>query len=84
MTTEFAAALGQSALWTALLLSGPLLVVAMVVGTMTRVLRSVQQVEEPKPVYVPQILAGFLFAALLGSWMLQVSVAFGTETLLSF
>jgi len=83
MTTDLAAALGQSALWTGLLLSGPLLVVAMVVGTMNRVLRSVNQVQDPKPVYVPQILAGFLLAALVGGWMLQVSVAFGTETLIS-
>ena len=76
MTTDLAAALGQSALWTALLLSGPLLVVAMVVGTMSRVLRSVHQVEDPKPVYVPQILGSILLAALVGGWMLQVSVAF--------
>jgi len=76
MTTDLVAALGQSALWTALLLSGPLLVVAMVVGTMNRVLRSVHQVEAPKPVYVPQILAAFLLAALIGSWMLRMSVAF--------
>jgi flagellar biosynthetic protein FliQ len=76
MTFDPVAALGQSALWTALLLSGPLLVVAMVVSTMNRVLRSVHQVEDPKPVYVPQILGSFLLAALLGSWMLQMSVAF--------
>lgn len=83
MNADLVAALGESALWTALLLSGPLLVVAMVVGTMTRVLRSVRQVEEPKPVYVPQILAAFLLAAMVGGWMLQFSVAFGTETLLA-
>ncbi len=76
MTADLTAALGQSALWTALLLSGPLLVVALVVGTVTRVLRSVNQVAEPSPVYLPRILAAFLLAALMGGWMLQMSVAF--------
>lgn len=79
MTIEESIHLGQRALTTALLLGGPMLLVALVVGTVVSILQSVTQVQEMTLVFVPKMISVFVVLALAGAWMLQVSVSFGVE-----
>ena len=79
MTIEESIHLGQRALATALLLGGPMLMVALVVGTVVSILQSVTQVQEMTLVFVPKMISVFVVLALTGAWMLQVSVTFGVE-----
>ena len=79
MTIEESIHLGQRALTTALMLGGPMLLVALVVGTVVSILQSVTQVQEMTLVFVPKMISVFVVLALAGAWMLQVSVAFGVE-----
>lgn len=83
MTEESALFLGQHALLTALTISGPMLVAALVVGSALSILQAVTQVQEVTLVFVPKILAVFLVLALGGAWMLDMATAFGTEMFLS-
>ncbi len=78
MSFEEVVWVGQQALLTVLLLAGPMLVAALVVGTTVSVFQAVTQVQEMTLVFVPKILVVFLVVALAGSWMLQTAVSFGT------
>ena len=78
MQIEEAIFLGQQALLTVAYVSGPVLVVAMVVGVIVALFQAVTQLQEMTIVFVPKIIAVFLMMALLGGWMLEKLVAYGT------
>ena len=78
MQIEEAIFLGQQALLTVAYVSGPILVVAMVVGVIVALFQAVTQLQEMTIVFVPKIIAVFLVMALLGGWMLERLVAYGT------
>lgn len=83
MSIELAMYYGQQGLMTALMVAAPLLLTALVVGSVVSILQSVTQVQEVTLVFVPKILAVFLVLALLGGWMLQMLVSFATTMFLS-
>ncbi|MBN2799919.1 MAG: flagellar biosynthetic protein FliQ [Deltaproteobacteria bacterium] len=83
MTQELALFYGEQALVVTLEVAGPLLITALVVGSVISVLQAVTQVQEITLVFVPKILASFLVLALMGGYMLQTLVALGTEMFLS-
>jgi len=74
VTIEAAVWQGQLGLMTAMYCAGPLLLTALVVGTVVSVLQAVTQVQEITLVFVPKMLAVFTVLAVLGGWMLQVVV----------
>mgnify|MGYP001178847080 CR=1 FL=1 len=78
MSEALALYYGQTALMEAMMIAGPLLGVALVVGTVISVLQAVTQVQEITLVFVPKIIAVFAVLAFLGGWMLQRAVWFGT------
>ena len=83
MSAEEALYLVQQGLLTAMFLAGPLLVTALVVGTIVSVLQAVTQVQEVTLVFVPKMLCTFAVMAIAGGWMIQVMTNFGTEMFLS-
>jgi len=83
MSAEQALYLVQQGLLTAMFLAGPLLITALVVGTIVSVLQAVTQVQEVTLVFVPKMLATFAVMAMAGGWMIQVMTSFGTEMFLS-
>jgi flagellar biosynthetic protein FliQ len=48
---------GQQALWTALMLGGPLLVLLLVIGMAVAVLQALTQIQEAALAFVPKMLA---------------------------
>jgi flagellar biosynthetic protein FliQ len=71
---------GQHALWTALLLAGPLLGLLLVIGLAVAVLQALTQVQEAALAFVPKLLV--LGAAMLFGGPLAMAVMRGfTETL---
>jgi flagellar biosynthetic protein FliQ len=71
--------LARDALMTSLLLAGPLLGVALVVGLLISVFQAVTSIQEQTLSFVPKLFAvGALFLILL-SWMLQVMMQYTTE-----
>jgi len=80
MTVDLAVFMGQQALMTTLLVSGPVLLTVLVVGSGISILQTVTQIQEMTLVFVPKILAVFLVMAVAGAWMLQTMVAYGENT----
>ncbi len=70
--------LAQKAMITIGIVCGPVLIVALVVGMIISLMQAVTQVQEMTIVFVPKIIAVFLIIALLGSWMLEEMVRYGT------
>ncbi|HUW39630.1 MAG TPA: flagellar biosynthesis protein FliQ [Rectinemataceae bacterium] len=52
-----------------LILSAPVLIVAMVIGLVISILQATTQIQEQTLTFVPKIAAIMLVLALLGSWM---------------
>ena len=79
MNLEMAINMGQNTLYTVLILSGPVLLTALLVGSLVSLLQAVTQIQEITLVFVPKIIAFFLVLALAGGWMLNTAVSFGVE-----
>ena len=83
MNIDLLLAYGQSAIYTTMAVAGPILIASLVVGTGISVLQAVTQVQEITLVFVPKILTAFAIVALVGGWMLQMMVSFGTQMFLA-
>lgn len=71
--------MARELLWVALLLAGPLLLVALAVGLVVSVLQAVTSIQEQTLTFVPKLLAiGVTFLFLL-PWMIQRIVRYTTE-----
>ena len=65
--------LGRSALWAVLLISGPLLVVALGVGLFIGVIQAATSINEATLSFIPKLLALGLSLALFGGWQLEIT-----------
>ena len=76
--------LARNAVMLALLLSGPLLLVALAVGVVISVVQAVTQIQEQTLSFVPKLfaVAGTFLIAL--PWMLQLAIKYTTELFRSF
>lgn len=70
--------LGQQSLFTVAMVSGPILLSAMAVGVLVSLFQAVTQLQEMTIVFVPKIIAVFILIAIMGGWMLEELVEFGT------
>ena len=59
--------LARDGVWTMLLVSGPLMIIALVVGLAVALLQALTQVQEMTLVFVPKIVAGRLVAFIVDS-----------------
>ena len=79
MTPDDLARLLREALSLALLVSGPALLVALVVGAIANALQTVTQVQDPALSYVPRLVAVSFVLTLAGAWMTTEVVGFTTQ-----
>jgi flagellar biosynthesis protein FliQ len=79
MTIAEALMWGQYSVLTVAVICGPLLISAMAVGFTISLVQAVTQVQEMTLVFVPKILVVLLLTVVLGGWMLDQAVAFGTR-----
>ena len=74
MTPETVMALGRQAIEVALLLSGPLLLTALVAGLIVSIFQAATQINEATLSFIPKLVGMFLVLILAGPWMLQMVV----------
>jgi len=79
MSPESIASISQQALWTALLLSAPLLGVALLVGVLVSVFQAATQINEMTLSFVPKVLAMALVLIIAGPWMLGLIMHFTSQ-----
>jgi flagellar biosynthesis protein FliQ len=83
MSPEFVVTTGRQALELMLIVSAPLLVVALVVGLVVSVLQAVTQINEATLSFVPKIIALSITLVVAGPWMLSLLVEYIQRILLS-
>lgn len=81
MSIDTVTGVGRGALEMALVLGGPVLLVALVTGLLVSVFQAVTQVNELTLAFLPKLAASTLALLLLGPWMLTRLVDY-TRTLL--
>ncbi|MSQ03734.1 MAG: flagellar biosynthesis protein FliQ [Myxococcales bacterium] len=72
--------IGQEAMRMALLLSAPVLVASLVVGTLVSLVQAVTQLHEQTLSFLPKLLAVVAVLAVGGGWMLEQAVAYATRS----
>lgn len=66
----------KDAIYTALKVAGPILLVAIVIGLIISILQATTQIQEQTLTFVPKLLGVALIGILLGSWMLHTIMSF--------
>ncbi len=83
MTIEWGVYYGQEALMTAMFVAMPLLGTGLVIGILISVIQAVTSIQEMTLVFIPKIIGTGIMAGVMGGWMMQQLVSFGTNMLLS-
>lgn len=71
--------LARNSLQTMLMLGGPLLAVALVVGLLVSIFQALTQINESTLSFIPKLFALGGAILVLGPWMLRVMVSFTTN-----
>ncbi len=78
MTPEYVIQLGQDTLMLVLVIAGPTLLVALVVGLMVSIFQAVTQIHEMTLTFIPKILAVAAVLSLLLPWTIRRMIEFTT------
>jgi flagellar biosynthetic protein FliQ len=76
MGSELVSQIGTEALMTTLVVSAPLLCIALVVGLTVSILQAVTQIQEATLTFVPKVLALMAGLYLFSDWMLERLLGF--------
>ncbi|MDD4334566.1 MAG: flagellar biosynthetic protein FliQ [Desulfotomaculaceae bacterium] len=79
MTQTYVIHLARDALFMVLVLAGPAMGLALLIGLVISVLQATTQIQDQMLNMVPKILGVFLVILLLGSWLLNSAITFTTE-----
>jgi flagellar biosynthesis protein FliQ len=74
MTPEIVMSIGRQAIEMTLVLAGPLLLAALVIGLIISVFQAATQINEQTLSFIPKLVGMFIVLMLAGPWMLQMMV----------
>jgi flagellar biosynthetic protein FliQ len=81
MTPETVIAIAEEGIWTVLIISGPLLIIALVVGLLVSIFQATTQIQEQTLAFVPKIVAVLLGLVIFGPWMLSHMTSYTSDIL---
>ncbi len=76
MTPELVIYIGREAVYTVLLIAGPLLIGSILIGLTISIFQATTQIQEQTLTFVPKIVAIFIMIVVFGPWMLNILLAF--------
>ncbi len=74
MTPELVMDIGRQAVEMTLMMAGPLLLAALVIGLIVSIFQAATQINEQTLSFIPKLVGIFLTLILAGPWMLQMMV----------
>ena len=83
MTPDYAITLGQDTLMIVLIVAGPTLLVALVVGLVVSIFQAVTQIHEMTLTFIPKILSVGIVLSLLLPWTIRRMIEFTTKLISS-
>ena len=81
---EYFVALSKQALFLSLILTGPPVLVAMLVGLVISIIQATTQIQEQTLTFVPKLVAVVVTLAIAGPWMVVQLIAFTASIFDSF
>jgi len=81
---EFIIAIAKQALFLALILTAPPVMVALIVGLTISIVQATTQIQEMTLTFVPKLVAVITTLAIAGPWMLTQLIVFADAVLTSF
>lgn len=79
MSSEFVITMAERSVYVVLLVSRPLLALALIVGLIVSVFQATTQIQEQTLAFIPKIVAVLIGLVVFGPWMLSTIVSFTTE-----
>lgn len=79
MTNEFVLTLAERGIYTILLVTAPLLILALSIGLLVSIFQATTQIQEQTLAFIPKIVAVFVGLIFFGPWMLTKMVEFTTD-----
>ncbi|XJZ28511.1 flagellar biosynthesis protein FliQ [Bacillota bacterium Lsc_1132] len=79
MSAETVISIAERGIYTVLMVSGPLLVLALVVGLIISIFQATTQIQEQTLAFVPKIVAVLLGLVFFGPWMLSYMLSYASE-----
>jgi len=79
LSPEAVIQLAEEGVLTILLIAGPLLLLALVVGLIVSIFQAMTQIQEQTLAFIPKIVAVLIGLILFGPWMVNQMVNFGTN-----
>ncbi|AVQ99057.1 flagellar biosynthetic protein FliQ [Oceanobacillus picturae] len=79
MSSEFVLGLAEKGVYTILLITGPLLILALAVGLLVSIFQATTQIQEQTLAFVPKIVAVLVGLIFFGPWMLTEMVKFTSD-----
>ncbi|MBM7659349.1 flagellar biosynthetic protein FliQ [Bacillus mesophilus] len=81
MSSEFVISLAEQAIYTVLIISGPLLLLALGIGLLVSIFQATTQIQEQTLAFIPKIVAVFIGIVFFGPWMLSRMISFTYDIL---
>jgi flagellar biosynthetic protein FliQ len=79
MTSEAVISIAERGIYTVLMISGPLLILALVVGLIVSIFQATTQIQEQTLAFVPKIVAVLIGIVFFGPWMLSYMLSYASE-----
>jgi flagellar biosynthetic protein FliQ len=84
MTEQVVIQIGKEALFLILVISGPPVLMGMIVGFLISLFQATTQIQEQTLTFVPKLIAVFVTLALIGHWMIAQLIRFGNSLFTAF
>ncbi|MDY0396377.1 flagellar biosynthesis protein FliQ [Virgibacillus halophilus] len=81
MSSEFVLSLAEKGIYTTLIITGPLLILALAVGLLVSIFQATTQIQEQTLAFIPKIVAVLVGLIFFGPWMLTKMVEFTSDIL---
>lgn len=79
LSSEFVLSLAEKGIYTILLITGPLLILALAVGLLVSIFQATTQIQEQTLAFIPKIVAVLVGLLFFGPWMLSTLVEFTAD-----
>lgn len=81
MSEEMVLQIGADAIRTTMLLAGPMLLAAMVIGIVISILQAITQINEATLTFIPKMIAVVVVLLIMAPWMIEVMKQYATEVI---
>ena len=79
MDTQLVVELARNSIYTTLLVSSPMLILALIVGLSISILQAITQIQEMTLTFIPKIVAVAIALIIFLPWMITTVVGFATQ-----